>query len=211
MGKLKRECPHCHSKYSSFQSYGEIKKTNTKNHTTAFFCEGCFGGYIAVIENNISPTAHGHQGDIEDSNGYYRIIMEYPQPEGTEAPLHIPDNIKNFYLQAANSLKSGSLDAASIMARKVLEVSVKTLAPETSGSLYKRIEKLYESGGITADLKDWAHIIREDGNEAAHEEVPVTEQYAEELLAFAEMFLMYTFTMPGMVTAKRQETEQDNV
>lgn len=209
MGKLKRECPHCHTKNSSFQTYGEIKKTNTKLITTSLYCEGCFGGYIAVIESHISPSAHGHKGNIEDAGGHYRIVKEYPRAKVTNIPAHVPPNIESFYLQAANALKANSYDAASMMARKVLEVSIKKLAPDTSGSLYHRIEKIHESGLITDDIKDWAHIIREDGNEAAHEEEPMGKQSAEELLAFAEMFLMYTFTMLGMVALKRHDANQE--
>ena len=209
MGKLKRECPHCHTKNSSFQTYGEIKKTNTRQYTTSLFCEGCFGGYITEIETHITPTAHGHKGNIEDAGGHYTIVKEYPRSEETSYPSHLPVNVKSFYLQAANALKANSFDAASMMARKVLEVSLKKLAPESSGSLYHRIEKMHESGLITDDIKGWAHIIREDGNEAAHEEEPVDKESSEELLAFVEMFLMYTFTLPGMVALKRHDSDRE--
>ena len=98
-----------------------------------------------------------------------------------------------------------NLDASSIMSRKVLEVAVKKLAPEANGNLYQRIESLAEAGLITQELRDWAHIIRGDGNEAAHEEEPVSVEFATELLSFSEMFLMYTFTMPGMISSKRHD------
>ena len=90
-----------------------------------------------------------------------------------------------------------------MMSRKVLEASVKVLNPDSKGVLYKRIEKLYELGKITDDLKKWAHIIRDDGNEATHEDEPTTVGFATELFAFSELFLMYTFTMPGMVEERR--------
>tara|TARA_B110000027_G_C16051603_1_gene270191 strand:- start:547 stop:843 length:297 start_codon:yes stop_codon:yes gene_type:complete len=97
-----------------------------------------------------------------------------------------------------------------MMSRKVLEVSVKRLNPAGEGNLYRRIEELASSGAITEELKDWAYIIRDNGNEAAHEEEPVTAEFATELLSFSEMFLMYTFTMPGMVAARRvDEPEED--
>ena len=92
-----------------------------------------------------------------------------------------------------------------MMSRKVLEVAVKALDPKGEGSLYKRIENLAKKNLITPDIKDWAHIIRDDGNTAAHEEEPVTKEFAQELLSFAEMFLMYTFTMPNMIKERRHD------
>ena len=93
-----------------------------------------------------------------------------------------------------------------MMSRKVLEVAVKQLNPVGKGSLYERIEQLAAKYIITSDLKDWAHIIRDDGNVAAHEENPIDEPFATELLSFCEMFLMYTYTMPNMIKSKRANT-----
>jgi len=150
------------------------------------------------------PTAY--PGDI-DANFDLNITTEYPLPTKVDAPQYLPDNISLFFIQATQSLDAGNFDASAMMARKVLEVAVKALDPSGSGKLYNRIEQLYRDGKITDDLKDWAHIIRDDGNEAAHEEEPVSKEFADELLSFTELFLMYTFTMPGMVKAKKGESE----
>ena len=205
MGQLTRDCPHCHTKSVSFTSYAEIKKPNTAIYVTAFYCVNCYGAYISEINTHKAyTTPHSEKGDIKQVNGLH-LLEEYPLSEKTKSPEHLPNNINKFFLQSANSLKSGNLDASSMMSRKVLEVAVKNLNPEGAGSLYKRIEKLFELGKITEDLKDWAHIIRDDGNEASHEEEPVTEEFANELLSFTEMFIMYTFTMPGMVDSRRHD------
>lgn len=204
MGQLTRDCPHCHVKSVSFTSYAQHAKANTRVFVTAFYCGSCFGGLIAEIEASTSPAPHDVRGDIALSTNCI-IRKQYPLAHATTSPKHLPVNIEKFFLQAANSLKSGNLDASSMMSRKVLEVSVKALNPDGNGSLYSRIEQLADSGKITEELKDWAHIIRDDGNEAAHEEEPVTAEFTEEILSFAEMFLMYTFTMPGMVASRRHE------
>lgn len=208
MGQITRTCPHCHTQSVSFQSFGEVQKPNTILYTTSFFCGGCYGGYVAEIECRVNPSAHGFHGNIEaTAGGHYTIFREYPIPTQVNSPKHLPDNLEKFYLQAANSIKSGNFDASSMMSRKVLEVAVKILAPESRGSLYQRIESLANAGSITPELKDWAHIIRDNGNDAAHEEAPVSVEFAEELLSFSEMFLMYTFTMPGMVASRRHDGE----
>lgn len=202
MGQITRNCPHCHTSSVSFTSYAEVAKPNSRNYVTAFFCGSCYGGYFAEISCPTSQTGHATRGNIE-ANPNYRINSEYPLPTGTYAPKFLPANIDRFFLQAALSLKSGNHDASAMMSRKALEVAVKTLDPSGSGTLYNRIENLAASGKITSELKDWAHIIRDDGNEAAHEENPVTPEFSGEILSFTEMFLMYTFTMPGMVSDRR--------
>jgi hypothetical protein len=164
---------------------------------------------MARFEMRAGNSPVNHSGNLEE-NPNLKLIGEYPEALAVEAPRYLPGNIERFYIQAANSLKSGSHDASAMMSRKVLEVAVKTLNPQGNGTLYKRIEQLHTSGQITDDLKDWAHIIRDDGNDAAHEEEPVSPEFASELLSFAELFLMYTFTMPGMVNAKKTpETEPE--
>jgi hypothetical protein len=204
MGQLTRDCPHCHTKAVSFTSYAQVMKPNTRIFVTPFFCGNCYGGYVVEIEARANPPAHDLKGNIELSP-HHSVLKEYPLPHATASPEYLPNNIDKFFLQSANSLKAGNFDASSMMSRKVLEVAVKTLNPEGSGNLYKRIEQLSDLGKITEELKDWAHIIRDDGNEAAHEEEPVTLEFANELLSFTEMFLMYTFTMPGMVASRRSD------
>jgi hypothetical protein len=207
MGQLVRNCPHCHTQSVSFTSFSEVKKPRTPNTiVTAFYCGNCYGGYISEIYTPSAATGHTAKGNIETTPGF-KITKEYPLPQTIEAPDFLPENIKKFFLQAANSLKAGHLDASAMMSRKVLEVAVKTLEPTGNGSLYQRNERLYSSGKITEELKNWAHIIRDNGNEATNEEEPVLSIFSEEHLSFAEMFLMYTFTMPGMVASRRNIEE----
>nr|WP_275348127.1 DUF4145 domain-containing protein [Xenorhabdus bovienii] len=66
-------------------------------------------------------------------------------------------------------------------------------------------------GTLTSDMAEWAHIIRLDGNESVHTDEEFTEQKAKSILDFAEMFLMYAFTLPGMVKARRAQEEGDKL
>ena len=208
MGQLTRDCPHCHTKSVSMTAFSHALRPGTKIYITALYCNNCYGGYFAEVRADTTTTAHDLEGNIEVSP-HLKIIKEYPAIEALSSPQHVPSNIDRFYLQAATSLVADNLDASSVMSRKVLEVAVKSLAPEATGNLYSRIESLATEGKITEELKNWAHIIRDGGNNATHEESPVTKKFAKELLSFAEMFLMYTFTMPGMMEARRNLEEQE--
>jgi len=208
MGQLKRDCPHCHTTNTAFIAYGEFNHPGTQVFTVGLYCAGCYRGIIAEIQNTAGHTPCAYNGDI-DSNVHHSVKNWYPQPEETIAPESLPANLKTFFLQAANNIKSNNYDASSMMSRKTLEIAIKIIAPELTGNLYNRIEKLAENNLITPDLKDWAHIIRDDGNTAAHEEEPMSSETATELLSFVEMFLMYTFTMPGLVATKRHDVDEE--
>lgn len=213
MGSLTRNCPHCHSANSTFTSFSEHADPNKRSpqlFCVSLYCGSCHQGYYAVVAHHAGHSPHTYSGNL-DAADHLILGDEYPRAESLAAPEYLPGNIESFFLQSAANLKSDNLDASAMMSRKVLEVAVKTLHPEGSGTLYNRIEKLHELGMITDDLKDWAHIIRDNGNEAAHEEVPVNPEFASELLSFTELFLMYSFTMPGMVTNRRRTDEPSYV
>lgn len=204
MGQIKRDCPHCHTKNSAFLTFGEVNHPGTQSYAVALRCNGCYGAISAVVSHRAGRTPHQFPGDLDSAHPHLVVHQWFPQPAEPKAPDSLPENAKTFYLQALRSLNSGNFDAASMMARKTLEVTVKALAPKLEGKLYNRIEALGAEGLITKALKDWAHAIRDDGNVASHEEIPVSKEFAEEILAFVEMFLLYTFTMPKMIEAKQK-------
>ncbi len=47
--------------------------------------------------------------------------------------------------------------------------------------------------------------MRLGGNEAAHDEDPYTQEEAEELLSFAELYLTYVYSLPGRLKARREK------
>ena len=90
-------------------------------------------------------------------------------------------------------------EAAAMMFRKTLEVALKRIRPDDNGTLKTRIDIAANAGAITKDLAEWAHRIRLDGNEAAHEEEPFSSDEVGALHRFTELVLMYLFSLPGML------------
>lgn len=154
-----------------------------------------------------SSEPHQYEGGLE-STDFFTITNVYPKQKPVIIPDHLPDNIAALYLQAAKNLKPDMWDSAAMMGRRVLEVALKKLKPDLNGSLYQRIEILAQKSIITQDMKNWAHEVRLDGNQAAHEEKLIHETAAKELMAFVELFLMYTFTLPGMLKIRRESADQ---
>lgn len=91
-----------------------------------------------------------------------------------------------------------------MMMRKAVDLALKEIAPAAENlPLAKRIDKAVEAGLLTKDLAQWAHEIRIFGNEAVHDPVEVSEQEATEIKDFTELFLLYVFTLPGMLAERR--------
>ena len=96
-------------------------------------------------------------------------------------------------------------DAAGSMFRKVLDTGLKAKFPEIKGTLQQRIKKAADQRELTPDLAEWADQIRLDGNEAAHDEKPFSEEDAKRLQTFTNLVLIYLFTLPGMLAKARSE------
>jgi hypothetical protein len=204
MSILGATCPHCHKENVAFQSIAEVNWTIESTMFTVFFkCASCYKGLTATIQMRAQPTPHKYDGDIQNSSSH-PIIDTYPKPPTIEAPLYIPDNIRNFYLQTVKSFRHQSWDASAIMSRKVIEATAKHLDPKFSGNLKQRIDNLAAQHIITESMKDWAHEIRLEANVAAHEVEEFDEKSAKDLLNFSEPFLMYVFTLPGMLEERRK-------
>jgi hypothetical protein len=130
------------------------------------------------------------------------LVETFPKSVEIVAPDHTPGNVSRFYLQGMDNI-ARNFDAAGTMFRKSLDAALKHLNPDGKGSLAKRIDDLPVETGVTPAMKQWAHGIRQLGNDAAHEEDPFTAAEAKSLQAFTELFLTYVFTLPGMLAARR--------
>jgi Domain of unknown function (DUF4145) len=127
------------------------------------------------------------------------LVQVFPEPEKTEVPEHVPESAARAFTQAVESRVAGHYDAAGAMYRKALDVGLKAIDPLLKGRLQERIDKLAAGHKLTPSIKDWAHDIRLDGNDAAHEEDPFTKGEAEQMHLFTQLVLTYLFTLPEKV------------
>ena len=107
---------------------------------------------------------------------------------------------------------SGNWDAAGTMFRSALEAALKDKFPDLSGTLFERIQKAAEHNALTPDLAEWAHEIRIEGNQAAHEDQPYQREDAERLEAFTDMVFRYLFTFAWNAAREKTATieQQDD-
>ena len=213
MAALVLTCPHCERDDVNFRSLHSHKQAKNR-FLTLFTCGSCHAGVVAEISAADSP--HAYHGNLADSSNF-ELISTYPTPKPVEIPGHLPANLRAFYLQAAELIRLGLYDAAAMMCRKILELATRLLDPQIAGKLYPRVAKLEQAHLITTELKEWGKTVSLDSDSKAQEDDAIEEASARQLLSFTEVFLMHTFTLPGMLKEPqlayrklaRQHTQND--
>jgi Domain of unknown function (DUF4145) len=207
MAQISLDCPHCRTAKAGFAGNAAYVQAPPGQHQ--FFimllqCLVCGEGIIAKFLNPTGdPNAIGRWIQGQSPIGAIRLLEHWPSQIETKAPEHTPPNVASYYLQGMDNLARKNFDAAGTMFRKSLDAALRRLDPSAKGTLQLRIDNLPAAVAITPAMKEWAHQIRELGNDAAHEEDPFTLDEATTLQAFSELFLTYTFTLPGMLTARK--------
>lgn len=210
VAQISLDCPHCHTAKAAFTGVHPVPSPPGQNsqYIMLFQCQLCGEGIIAKLQSSTPNAVHqwvsGH-ANMQGTGGHgsTSLLRHWPAEVETTAPANAPDNVTSFYLQGMDNLTRRHYDAAGTMFRKSLDTALRRLDPSGKGTLQQRIDKLPAVIAITPSMREWAHQIRELGNDAAHEEDPFTEQEATTLQAFTELFLTYTFTLPAMVTARK--------
>ena len=209
--------PHCGAEKIGFElsaQFADAKGFRGAQQVRAVMtCAGCQELVVGIFAN---PAGSRFATPMEvpgDPRQFKWVLMNtYPTPAPSRCPDHTPDNLKRVFLQAANALKRGDPDASGAMSRKVVDVSTQVLLGEkakTYGNIYQRIEALAANGALTGDLKNWAHEVRLGGADAAHDLDPFTQEEADELLDFAELYLIYVYSLPGPLTERRARAEAE--
>jgi hypothetical protein len=218
MTTISGECPHCGTLDVGFvliHEYQRPSPVTIQDHshnqwTDAAVCGRCSEVVLAVFTHP-TPGAQRAQSPLHcqgDPRGWgFQLQRIMPATKPSRVPDHVPEPLPRYFLQAADATKRGDWDASGSMSRKTLDVCTKLLMVGVANiprDMGPRIDALARQGSITEDLRQWAHQIRLDGNDAVHDADPFKKEEAEELLDFAELFLTYVYTLPGRLAARRR-------
>lgn len=174
-------------------------------------CPGCHWPITAFIRNGTGRLLGEMDGNLRGSRLNIYIEGIEPPPKTPEAPAHTPETVASFYIEACDNMRRRSWTSAASMLRKSMEVALKQFAPDIEAwKLEKRIDKLAAENLITPALKDWAHELRLDGNEALHGTEPATEELATRMERLTYFLLTYLYTLPAQVAEARQARENDS-
>ncbi len=187
------ECPHCHTRNIDFIRVYRQKISDEKSHDiyTCGYCK-----HAVILEK-------------QKKEGRWIIAQSFPDGSVIEVPRYLPKNVENFFIQGIKSLPENP-DAAGAMFRKTLEISLSYIMPDhlKDKSIYSQIRDAVNQNYISDELGEWANIIRIDGNEATHAEVPFDVDQAEILKQFTEIFLSQIFTLPTLVRKRAKLTKK---
>jgi hypothetical protein len=153
---------------------------------------------ISVVNPNSLESFHA----LDER--HTEIMRTYPEPPRIDAPEHTPPPIAKAFRQGFGSLNRQEYEPCVMLMRKVLDLTIKEKNPESNGVLAKRLAQSFEKGLITSDMAEWAKVIKGFGNGAAHDADDIPEDVAREMTYFTEMLLMYLYTLPGMLDARRK-------
>ena len=206
---LDADCPHCGTKNVAFYVLNETRADTRQGYIWDTFanCARCRRGILASFR---TPDGEAPSTWLGFGRGEELVPIVSPSCANAAAPEHTLENVANFFGQGTDNLL-GNWDAAGTMFRKALDVGLKIKFPEIGGTLYNRIQSAEEAGGLTPELAEWARQIRLDGNDAANDEDPFSEEDAQSLYTFTDLVLRYLFTLPGMLREAQCAIEDENV
>lgn len=200
------DCPHCPTRFAAFTIVAEADwkaqsagKGSQRSVDVFARCPACSRGVIFEVTTNAQHRLAQYRGNILDGSilGTSKVVQTFPPAPQSDHPQHTPVRAAEFYKQGFNNIRTGHWDAAGMCFRKALDSAVKDLHPEANprDNLAARIRNLPADKGITEPLRDWANVVRDLGNDAAHEDDGFTEKQAKDIHNFTRMFLTYTYSM----------------
>lgn len=234
MALLVFDCPHCSTVRSGLSVFGtrlwpkEFKKqvgAARAGHSPQYRwdivvgaqCHNCHKPVSAHLTGGGDPQHEGayeafgqhtnHKllspGNVVDLG--FSIVDVWPAKPVPSVPAHVPPAVERAMLQAEKNFpQEGNEEAAAMMYRRALELTLGDLHPALKGSLAARIKNLVGQKVLPQAVGDWADEIRELGNEAAHDPTEVSREELEMIRGFADATLRYLYTLPAEVSARRK-------
>jgi hypothetical protein len=118
-----------------------------------------------------------------------------------KAPEHFPDDVGRYWLQAKKSLVDRNYDAAAVMTRSAIQLALR--AHKAVGSnLKQEIDDLASKGMLPPLMQEWAHNVRELGNDSAHpkpDQMPTTAKDATDIGKFMDFLFEYLYGLPKRI------------
>jgi hypothetical protein len=207
------KCPHCLRDNTSFTVIASnrhdqraVHPANPTNVRTEVFgvCNACKKGVCSTVDVRYPQVTYEVEklnAAIDATTGL-TIHGWMPLAPTVDMPAHLPDAVERAYSEAERLKLAGFRGPAGNAYRRALEAAIKHATPEGKGNLFQRIESLATAGKLTTNMKDFAHRIRTLGNEASHETPVIEDDEIDDLAVFTKLFLMYEFTLPGMLPVK---------
>lgn len=135
----------------------------------------------------------------------------YPSSRTVSSPL--PPKVRESYEEAIRCEQAGVPIATAVMVRRTLEAIGRSFSP-SSRTLYQGLERMAESGAISAEMKEWGDALRFLGNISAHpaDDDAVTREEAREAMEFLDAIVETIYRLRPRfeaMKARRVRTTED--
>jgi hypothetical protein len=175
-------------------------------YNTVWVCQACFNLLCVDVSTSARYGLEPLPKAFNDQ--YIKILRTYPDPSKTDAPEYTPEPIAKAYRQGMENFNRKAFEPCTMLMRKAVDLTAKHINPEATGVLAKRLAQAFEKGLITRDMAEWAKAIKDFGNDSVHDAEDVPEDVARDMTYFTEMLLLYIFTLPGMLAARRNKARK---
>ena len=212
--ELVTDCPRCRAKRITFEISAQSKLHSGKWEAFSV-CRECrqatifvFGAMNPPLKfERVNPRWIIRHVSVADFN-------TWPSPE------HLPDPIEAAFEEGAKCLAIDCFNAAATMFRLALDIATRdeSLFKDaerptwwTKRTLGPRLAWLFENEILPKRLQALASVVKDDGNDGAHEGT-VNKKSAEELVNFTERLLTELYTEPErikMAVARRAEPNDE--
>ena len=187
-------CPFCSEK-GNFEIDFHAEKKKPNGHKVLNFDTLKCGNCASFVQVFWSAGDQLHD---------YRVM---PWPLRLDKyPEHWPESVGRYWLQAKRNLKDENWDAAALMARSSLQIALREC--EAKGSnLKNEIDDLASKGILPQLMQDWAHNVRELGNDSAHpvpDQPPTNSKDASDIVWFMDFLFEYLYSLPRQIKDYRE-------
>jgi hypothetical protein len=184
-------CPHC-AKYTALSQAltpQHIPCSWNKSHIETWWIGICNSCQKPLLVQNWERTVG---------------TTMYPNPLPSDTDERIPEEIRIDLIESKLCFSAHAYRGCTVLARRAIQSTCLDKGAITK-DLVKQIDELFTLGIITADLKEWAHVIRWVGNDAAHpNKEAVTVDDATDILELCEQFLHTIYVAPAIASERRK-------
>jgi hypothetical protein len=135
---------------------------------------------------------------------YDFLTLPWPR-QTTGFPKHWPEDVGRHWVQAKRSLEGKNWDAAALMARSGIQL-IARYQNAAGANLKQEIDDLAKKGILPPTMKEWAHEVRELGNDNAHPTpggTGTTRSDATDVVNFFGLALRMIYDLPNEITQFR--------
>jgi hypothetical protein len=197
------ECAFCGERGNWQLAFHEEKKKSngTKRlNFDVYRCGNC-AGFVHVLWS---------AGDLIGQGLHSYRVLPWPINQKPKPSQNWPEQVQRYWTQAHQSLSGEIWDAASVMARSAMQVTLRDQGA-TGRTLKDEIDNLASKGILPPTMKEWATELRLLGNESAHPEVDQTAAAPEDVrdtVHFLDLLLYYLYDLPAQIKQYRDRREQ---